>query len=76
MTMEHFRFKQAEDLVKGKVVGKTQAAGAHFGAIDGAKPGMLVGPHAAVVGGICGADAKSVLQARSHRLSLKKWKSN
>lgn len=55
MTLEQFGMKQVKDFIKGKVVGKTQAAGAHFGAIEEAKIGMQRGPHAAVVGGICGA---------------------
>jgi hypothetical protein len=40
MTMEQFGMKQAKDFVEGKVIGKAQAAGAHFGAIEGAKLGM------------------------------------
>ena len=55
--MEQFGMKQAKDFVEGKVIGKAQAAGAHFGAIEGAKLGMQGGPHAAIVGGICGAMA-------------------
>lgn len=57
MTMEQFGAKQAKDFIENKVVGKAQAAGAHFGAIEGAKLCMQGGPHAAVVGGICGAVA-------------------
>ena len=57
MSMEQFAAKQTKDFVDDKIVGKAQAAGAHFGASEGAKFGMQLGPHAAIIGGICGAVA-------------------
>jgi len=40
MTAEQFAAKQTKDFVEGKAVGKAQAAGAHFGGVEGMKLGM------------------------------------